>query len=382
MKICHITSAHPRSDTRIFVKQCQSLAQMGHQVTLVVADGKGDALASSIQILDVGRASSRLGRMVMTARRVISKAASLKADVYFLHDPELLPWVWRLRRNGKRVIFDSHEDVRVQLLSKPYLNPLLLKTLSTIYGGFETWICRRLDGVIAATPTIRDKFSAFQPLCIDINNFPSLREFPEPAPWSDKPLHACYVGGISRIRGIVELVQAMDRVQPSAQLVLAGGFESFALHEQAVQTPGWNRVVEKGILDRQGVAKVLADARVGLVTLHPTPNYLEALPVKMFEYMAAGIPVIASDFPLWKTIVQSAQCGWCVDPLDPTAIASAIDEALANPQASQAMGERGRAIVLSQYNWEAQADKLIRFLQSMPWWESVAQANPPARSSV
>jgi hypothetical protein len=111
MRIAHLTSAHPRDDIRIFLKECRSLAVRGHEVVLVVADGFGDEFRDGVMIADVGRSKGRLDRMVNTTRRVLRKALDLKADIYHLHDPELLPIGLALKSRGKKVVFDAHEDV-------------------------------------------------------------------------------------------------------------------------------------------------------------------------------------------------------------------------------------------------------------------------------
>jgi glycosyltransferase involved in cell wall biosynthesis len=109
----------------------------------------------------------------------------------------------------------------------------------------------------------------------------------------------------------------------------------------------------------------MARSMAGLVTLHPVINYLDALPVKMFEYMAAGIPVIASDFPVWRDIIDASGCGICVDPFHPPAIAAAIDYLLLHPDQARRMGENGRRAVASQYNWNAEAAKLLAFYSDL-----------------
>lgn len=365
-KIAHLTSAHSRYDSRIFVKMCSSLATHDYGVTLVVADGLGEELKNGVRIVDVGaKTGGRLSRMTKTVHRVFEQAKALDADIYHLHDPELIPIGLKLKRLGKRVIFDAHEDLPKQLLGKPYLNPFLLKILSVGVALFERMACSRFDGIVAATPYIRDKFLAINSKTVDINNFPVIGELDAAIPWVEKSNEVCYVGGVGSIRGIRELVRACEQVQSAVRLNLAGKFFEPALEAEVKAYPGWARVNELGFLDRAGVRAVLGRSVAGLVTLHPVINYLDALPVKMFEYMAAGIPVIASNFPLWREIVEGADCGSCVDPLDSNAIAAAVDFMINNPGRARQMGENGKRAVIEKYNWGVEETKLLAFYKSI-----------------
>lgn len=363
--VAHLTSAHPRFDPRIFLKQCRGLAESGFSVSLVVADGLGAESVNGINIFDVGFLPRRVNRILRTTDRIFRAALALNADIYHLHDPELLPVGLRLKRCGMRVIFDSHEDVPVQLLSKHYLPRRVLRQLSMAYAMFERFACARFDGVVAATPSIRDKFLAINPRSVDVCNYPLLGEFSPCDNWEIKRDEVCYVGGISGGRGARELVAAMDRVQPATRLNLVGGISEPGLQVELQNMPGWSRVNDFGVLDRDGVRDVYDRSRAGLVTLHPIANYLDALPIKMFEYMSAGIPVIASDFPLWRQIVHSANCGVCVDPLSPDAIACAINEIWLNPERARIMGLNGRKAVETRFNWKTEEIKLIAFYERL-----------------
>lgn len=356
--VCHLTSVHKRDDTRIFVKQCSSLAEHGYSVSLVVADGKGNDCLNGVHIVDVGKPLSRFERFWRKGSAIYRTAKSIEADLYHFHDPELYFVGLLLRMKGKAVVFDAHEDVPLQILSKPYLNRFSAFFLSKLVSIIEAFVCARLNGVVAATPFIREKFKKINALSVDINNFPKLEDIGEPTNWSEKKKEFCYVGGISLVRGVKEAVRACEFLEKDIVFNLAGNFVESDLEAEVTAYKSWERVRPWGFVNRTGVRDVLQRSKVGLVTLHPIPNYLDSLPVKMFEYMAAGIPVVASNFPYFKSIVEKIGCGVCVNPLDPKAIADAVTNILLDDAAARKMGERGRKAVLEQYNWDVEFPKL------------------------
>lgn len=364
-RVVHASTGHHRNEIRVHLKECNSLAAAGYEVYFVVADGKGDEKIGDVMIVDSGRSTGRLDRMFQATRRVYRKALALNAELYHLHDPELLPIGLKLKRQGKRVVFDSHEDVPKQILGKHYLHPVLRRLISWVFARYERFVCSRFDGIVAATPSIRDKFAKINVRSIDINNFPMLGELDSKVPWSGKGNEVCYVGTIAQIRGIKELVRAMELTDSGVRLNLVGAFAEAEVEAEVRSYPGWRHVNVLGVQDRQGVADVLGRSVAGLVNLHPLINYLDALPIKMFEYMSAGIPVIASDFDLWKQIVEGSGCGLCVNPLDPAAIASAIDYMVSHPDEARTMGENGRQAVLSRYNWAREEEKLLGFYDQL-----------------
>ncbi len=366
MRVAHLTSVHRRDDTRILHRQCRSLAEAGHEVALVVADGRGPGTTHGVSIIDAGRSRHRVARMCWATRRVARTALDLDADIYHLHDPELLPAGVRLKRAGRRVIFDAHEDAPRQLLAKHYLPPPIRAPIAATLAALESWALPRFDAIVVATPTIAARLERLHPRTVVINNFPILEELAGGTPPGvvREPL-ACYVGGLSRARGLDQMLAAIAQCRPEARLALAGPFFPASLATECTHRPGSDRTVILGVLDRSGVRQLLGRARLGLVTLHPTPNHVESQPVKLFEYMCAGLPVVASDFPLWRRIVHDAGCGLLVDPLDPAAIAAAIDRLLGDPEQAEQMGRRGRDAVEQFYNWQTEEARLLALYESL-----------------
>ena len=359
-KVVHLTSVHPRYDTRIFLKMCSSLAGKGYDVSLVVADGKGDEVNNGVKILDVGASlSGRLSRMTMTVNRVFQKAKELDGAVYHLHDPELLPIGLKLKRLGKNVIFDSHEDVSGQIQSKPYINIFLKKFISKLFLIYETYACKKYDYVIAATPHIRDLYIKRNIDSSDINNYPILGELFKEKLSGGKQNEVCYIGGITSIRGIRELVTAMQYTE-KVKLNLGGVFSEKSLAADVEKNPGWRHVNYLGFLERDQVSNVLMESKAGIVTFLPEPNHIYSQPNKMFEYMSAGLPIVASNFPLWRKIVEGHNCGVCVNPADPKEIASAINYILTHPSHAEEMGRNARKAIVEKYNWAREEVKLFR----------------------
>ncbi len=357
---CHLTSVHQRDDVRIFYKECVSLARAGFKVKLVVADGRGNALHEGVEIYDVGvkKPGKRLSRMVKTAWMIYRQALRLDADIFHFHDPELMSLGLLLRLKGKKVIYDVHEDLPRQIFSKYYLPVAIRSLLSKLAEYMENSFAGRFSAISAATPHIRDRFLKFNVRTVDVNNFPRLENLSfADHPWKTRQRKICYIGGISENRGIVELIDALPFID--ASLELAGNFYPESLRKKIAGRPGWKKTNELGFLNREGIKDVLASCKVGIVTLYPTSSYVHSLPVKMFEYMAAGIPVVASSFPLWRDIIEKFECGFCVNPHDYQEIAKAVNRLLDDDERAQKMGENGRKAVEKYFNWENERKKML-----------------------
>lgn len=360
MRIVHFSTVHPSFDSRIFHKEVKTILKAGYE-TIVVAQHKGQTIVDGIRIIGLPKPKYRVTRICMLTWQAFLKALAQKPDIYHFHDPELLPIGLLLRALGKKVIYDVHEDVPRQILSKYWIPPILRGLVAKAAALME-WVAGIfLNGIVAATPAIAKRFPAHK--TVVVQNFPILSEFSfiQKLPYHDRPMQIAYVGGITAIRGAIEMIRAMEYLPENlgARLVLAGTFVPSELEATVRELPGWRYVDFLGWQDRQSVGALLGQSRMGIVVFHPEPNHLEAQPNKLFEYMAAGIPVVASNFPLWQKIVEEEQCGLTVDPLNPEAIAEAIQWLLEHPEEAEKMGERGRRAVLEKYNWDQEAKKLL-----------------------
>jgi len=365
MRVCHLTSVHSYSDTRIFLKECRWLAKAGFEVHLI-APGAPNEIIEGVHVHGIEKNSgNRVNRIIKTTKKLFHKALSIEADIYHFHDPELIPIGLKLKKLGKKVVYDAHEDVPRQILNKHWLPFKSQKVVSRIFEWYECKSSTRFDLIVTATPFIRNRFLEIKIPAININNYPILDELKnEGSSWLEKEKKVCYAGGINGGRGIMEIINAIE-ISNSVGLLLAGKFTSNHEREVVKNLPGWRKVEELGYLDRNGVKDVYRRSVAGLVTLHPLINYVDSLPIKMFEYMAAEIPVIASNFPLWKQIIEENECGICVNPLDPRAIANAISFLDDNPKKAAEMGRNGRKAVEKMYNWEMESIKLIEAYQNL-----------------
>jgi glycosyltransferase involved in cell wall biosynthesis len=368
VRVVQLTSAHFVFDPRIFSKISKSLSRAGYEV-IVVARHDRDETVEGIRIAAVPRIFGRLRRMTVTLWEIYRKALALDGDIYHFHDPELIPVALRLQLAGKHVVYDAHENLPGTVAYKDYLPKSMRGTVAWTADRFERFAASKFSAVIGATPPIADRLRHVNRRAVVVHNFPIPEEIVPDAPlaWERRPPVVAYLGSISRERGVFEMLQAMSQLQPAidCRLALAGWFSQPGLKEEISKMPGASRVDWLGRLTREQVAELLGRVRAGIVVLHPEPNLINCRPTKLFEYMWAGIPVVASDFPLCREIIGNAACGLLVDPLNPNEIAGAIDYLLTHPAAAEEMGRRGRAAAEKLFNWKSEERTLLDLYRSI-----------------
>lgn len=367
--VCHLTSVHGDRDDRIFFKMARSLAAAGFR-TFQVAPGKADGEEGGVLLRAVHAPAWRPLRATLGAWRAYRAALRTGATIVHIHDPELLWAGFRLKRKGRTVIFDMHELVSSQIFDKAWLGPLWCrKLIARAYGRVERRAVERFDAIVLAEsgyaaellpkyPDQRGKFHV-------IRNLPVLaiidRGRTQPLP--NPVFTLIYVGGLSRIRGLKELIDAVGRVE-DVRLRLLGWWESDAFRRACESSPGWARTEYLGSVRMDEVYGPMRAADLGALLMYPLKNHTTSRPIKIYEYMACGRPMLLSDFPEWKAAF--GPYATFTDPCDVAAIATAIATARDERAAGEARGRAAREAVEQGLCWEREAERLIDLYRSLP----------------
>ena len=365
IKICHLTTAHSRYDDRIFIKECTSLANAGYDVTLLVADGKQDEIKNGVKIISVSDIrKSRFQRIIKSSNVMYKKALIVDADIYHLHDPELLPLARKMKKAGKKVIFDSHENYPAQIKVKGYIPYILRSVISGIYKTYETETAKMIDAVI--TPcTFFDGVDIFEGRCQKteiISNAPLLSEFYDKYQEEkneNKAPSVCHVGGLTYSRGITHLIKAAYKA--NVKLILGGKFSPASYETEVKQMPEYSSVDYRGHLTRDQVLKLYKESTIGAATILNIGQYNtgDNFATKVYEYMSMGLPVIITKYPYAEKMIQKYDFGISVNPDNVDEIAQAIRYLIYNPNKAKEMGENGRRAVLEEFNWDIEVKKLF-----------------------
>ncbi len=373
-RIVHMTTVHHPYDPRIYHKECMSLADAGFDVTLIAQTAEKDTettQAKPIRHIPLKTYPSRLKRMLFGTREAYKKAKAIRADVYHFHDPELLPVAWMLKKRNNTVIYDIHEDYITSILQKDYLPGPFKKMIAAAYKYMEKFFARRLQLCLA-----EKYYKDIYPDGVLILNYPTVNENfmkhdREGSPQEDKLL---YTGNVSHVRGAlfhakIPLIDEQTDVHfvgkcPSdlaKEMEEVAGLEKDRLHIEGIDEFIEKEVIEKRYLERNWLA--------GIALFPPTEHYMKKELTKFFEYMNAGLPVICSDFPVWKNFIEMYECGIAVDPNNDEEIKKAIQYLRSHPDSAKQMGENGKKAVQEQLNWKTQEEKLVH------WYDELLKLN-------
>jgi glycosyltransferase involved in cell wall biosynthesis len=389
MRVTHISIVHKPLDTRIFRKQCRALVAAGHEVHLVV----GGPPAQQLQGVRLHRISLDSGRPPARQQwarflRAAGHALRLRPSIYHLHDPHLIPLGVLLKLFGCAVVYDVHEDYPGHARSKLHARPVRGRVKAGMWRVLERVAARTLDRFVCASPALTQGFPPAR--TVVVRNLPIHRDFAIAAaddsvlPYRARPNRVVYTGYMHEIRGLWDLASALQLLPADldCNVRLVGAFRPPKLIEEVRLHPGWERMDPVRWQPHEQIVRELLAARIGLILLHPLPNHHDPLRSnKLFEYMAAGIPVVATDLPAWRQIVHDVGCGLVVDVHDPSAIAASIQWLLEHPEEAEAMGERGKAAVWREFNWDGDELRLLELYARLTG-DPPRLAEPPAEPAA
>lgn len=366
--IVHMTSVHEPFDNRIF-KQCKSIAAAECKATLIVASDR-DELVDGVHIKAVPSPKTRRVRITRTVWQIFRLALRADADIYQFHDPELIPVGLLLRAFKRKVVYDVHENVALQIADKPWIPRILRGAVAHAYELLDRATVNRWSAVVTANEDITRRLSRIRESVTTIQNYAELDEFARSVlVESDNHFSPILIdcGGVSPRTSTRALIDALSLLPDASglRLIIAGPVDAEVRFEEFQTLAGWKRVEYRGAVSRTEMIRLMSVAGIALILYRNSPNSHGIGSNRFFEALAAGLPVIAPNFPQWQKMVETIGCGLTVDPMDPKEIAKAICCLVEHPEEAKEMGRRGRKAALENFNWTSESSKLLNLYRGL-----------------
>lgn len=367
MHYCFVTGLYSRTDSLMFYRQGRSLVEAGFKVTYVVCDDLPDEVKEGIHIISTGyKPTGRFNRF-LNSRRIIKKYIDkVDADVYQISDPELMSLIGYVKRKNKKVVFNLREYYPDLLKRKSYIPEFLKKPISSLCASLMNRHLRRYDAVFTVADWIYEILKTKHGVTKGglLTNFPVVNgDFSlTKEEYMQRDDVVCYVGTIYARSHQEKILDALTTV-PSAKYLLAGRFEDGVNYIE--NHPYWPNVEFINGFPRSEMEKIMSRATISNTLRDFMGRDGSYGVIKIFESMEQGLPVLLSDVPLYRHIVDKYKCGLCVDPNDSVAIAEAIKYLIEHKVEAYEMGQRGREAVLKEYNWQKQAEKYIKVISNL-----------------
>lgn len=367
LSFCHFTVAHTELKSRSFHRIGLPLAQSGAHVTYISPAKTADV--GGIHFVSIPKRASRV-RRCLSNWTVLRELLRTDAQVYHFQDPDLLPLALALKLAFKKnVIYDAYEDFPSMARGSASIPQPFRAVAAKLVALAERLAARVLDGIVTADPfTLRRLARCGRSRKLVFSNFPNFDLFPPPQ-HGPKPFDVVYRGGLSERTGTYDLLDALQLLKPRSRplrLLLIGYFDNAAAEarlRERIERFGLGANVEiRGRIPHEDMAVALAQARIGVCPLRATPKFSLNVPVKVFEYWACGLPVVASDLPPIRPYFRTANAGVLFAAGDTACLAAAIEWLLDHPHAAESMGRNGRAAVVTRFNNQGEVSRLEAFL--------------------
>lgn len=374
-RICIITTSHGRNDIRMYQKQAVSLAAHDFNVYYVVADGQPDEIKGNIVLTSFGvKERGKIDRLLFLSRRLYDSVLRINADVYQICDPELIPLGIKLKNKGKTVIFDSVEDWEGYYAGMYHgvVAKIMSKTMTFVLKHY----LNRFDLVLVMSPNILKRLNRYAPNKVKmVSNYPITKGMQNQIINSKEQYltnknNFIYCGSVYDFSEQETIVNAIKKQKTEpAKYIIVGSIPDD--RKESLSELSQNGHLELiPWVKKEELLKLYNSSICGVVIFDYTPVCCnkegQMGSNKIFEYMMQGLPVICTDFDLWKSlIVDKYKCGICVNPKSEEQLADAIGYILAHKKEAYEMGQRGRNAVLNEFNWESQAKIYLRLYDEL-----------------
>ena len=360
MKVCHVTSSHNRYDGRIFQKQLSSLAKK-YDCYLICCDNLKDEIKNEVKIVSTNKKLKNVYERLFFANRILKKKClEINADVYQFHDPELLSLALYMKKLGKKVIFDSHEDYEALFLEREWIPFFLRKILQKIYIKKEKNILSKLDLLICAAEHIKEKLIFYNKNTFTIENFPILS--PKINKINTTNNFICFAGNVDSTWNHDVVINSISNIKNIKYLIVGNYTSEFLKNIESLES--FYKVELIGKVPFEEIKQIYKKSKIGiaLCSYRPNVNFKGgSLGItKIFEYMMYGLPVIFTNFQVFEKINNEKQFGIAVNPYDAIEVKNAINYLLDNPKLCNKMGNNGRKLVEEKYNWDILEQRLFK----------------------
>ncbi len=364
-RVVQLCSAHPSTDARVFQRTSVPLQEAGYEVHLIATDPAAQAYDhDGVTIHPIPHIDSSMAR-IKRRDMVANMAMALNPDVIHVHEPELLGAT--LARAGKTpVIYDVHELFFEVLRDRDWVPKPLRPVASTLWRLREQMLIRKCAGLIVVTDQVAEPYQKLRPDLVILPNYADLRG-PLSLPKVERSGRDCIFNGTLDLnRGILQLIDAFGILRDrgvEARLLIAGKADQATaeLMRARVCDLGLEEVVTLQGPYHPAEGQAMANAAsIGVVPHLPSAgNNNAAWPVKLFEYLALGLPLVVSDLAPHHHLLDGHDVALFCDPRQHESIADQIQHLIEHPDEARAMGDRSRALAQSHYDWNLVRPRLL-----------------------
>ena len=359
MKIFVLTTVHPLNDVRVFVKQISSFIDSGYEVICLTKRSKLK-LDSRITHIQLSLGSIRIFRIILGNILSLCYCIRHKANIYLIHDPEglLVGYVLQVYLK-KSVVYDMHENVPAQILSKQWIPVVFRNLVSKVFSFLEKLLLKNIP-VIFAERSYVNVYSYVKKYEL-IQNYPiiSVLRNIKPALCNSEVFRVCYMGRVSHQRGFDVMIRSVEEMRN-----LGFRIEFHIIGESDFNIGKFKHRDNYfyGRLDSLSGFGIVKSCDVGFALLKNKPNYIDSLPTKMLEYLALDTVPVVSNFPFYISIIDKLNYGYYCDPNSVNAVVKILKFQLENRFKDE---KKWSVLVNLSYTWEIEYNKLERFLKSV-----------------